>query len=135
MSAQETFYKTLYTEKEAATSCENETCSLFSSNNIKLSQIEKDLCDKALTLKECSESLYELSNNKSPGSDGFTTEFYKFFWTDIKQYISDSFNYSYQTGQLSLDQTQAVLTLLPKPNKDLILLKNWRPISLLNTDY
>ena len=136
LSAQETFYKTLYTEKEAATSCENETCSLFSSNNnTKLSQIEKDLCDKALTLKECSESLYELSNNKSPGSDGFTTEFYKFFWTDIKQYIYDSFNYSYQTGQLSLDQSQAVLTLLPKPNKDLRLLKNWRPISLLNTDY
>ena len=36
---------------------------------------------------------------------------------------------------LSIDQRRAVLSLIPKPNKDLRYLKNWRPISLLNTDY
>ena len=28
-----------------------------------------------------------------------------------------------------------MLTLLPKPGKDIRQLKNWRPMSLLNTDY
>jgi len=28
-----------------------------------------------------------------------------------------------------------VISLLPKKNKDTLLLKNWRPISLLNVDY
>jgi hypothetical protein len=43
--------------------------------------------------------------------------------------------YSYQSGLLSIEQRRAVLNLIPKPNKDIRYLKNWRPISLLNTDY
>ena len=29
----------------------------------------------------------------------------------------------------------AIINLIPKKDKDLIFLKNWRPVSLLNTDY
>ncbi len=31
--------------------------------------------------------------------------------------------------------TQGVIHLIPKPQKDLSQLENWRPISLLNNDY
>lgn len=30
---------------------------------------------------------------------------------------------------------QGLITLIPKPNRDPLLLENWRPISLLNTSY
>jgi hypothetical protein len=36
-----------------------------------------------LSFKECGESLKLMKNGKSPGSNGFTVDFYKFFWNDI----------------------------------------------------
>ena len=47
----------------------------------------------------------------------------------------ESFLYAFENGILSIDQRRAILTLLPKSGKDLRWLKNWRPLSLLNTDY
>ena len=54
---------------------------------------------------------------KSPGLDGFTVEFFKFFWTDLKFLILRSINYEYNIGSLSVTQKQRVITCLPKPNK------------------
>ena len=76
-----------------------------------------------------------MKNNKSPGLDGFTVEFFKFFWINIGYYILNSLNYGYRTGSLSITQKQGVITCIPKPNKSRISLKNWRPISLLNEIY
>ena len=46
----------------------------------------------------------------------------------------DALNYSYEHGQLSTSQRQAVITLLEKKDKDKRFIKNWRPISLINVD-
>ena len=76
-----------------------------------------------------------MNNDTSPGSDGFTTEFLKFFWKDLGQFVLRSLNYAYANGELSITQKQGVIVCLPKPNKPKQYLKNWRPISLLNTIY
>ena len=47
----------------------------------------------------------------------------------------NSFNYSFVKGELSISQRQGITRLIPKKDKNLTLLKNWRPISLLNVDY
>ena len=47
--------------------------------------------------------------------------------------IIESFNTSIEEGELSNSQRQAVITLLDN-KKDRALIKNWRPISLLNND-
>ena len=93
------------------------------------------MCDEVLTLEEITKALKLLPNNKSPGSDGFTTNFYKFFWIDIKDFLFDSFRYSFTHGTLSNDKKLGVLNLIPKTQKDLRYLSNWRPVSLLQTDY
>ena len=49
--------------------------------------------------------------------------------------LFESFLHSFESGLLSLDQRRAVLSLIPKAKKDLRYLKNWRPLSLSNTDY
>ena len=46
-----------------------------------------------------------------------------------------SLKYAYKNGKLSIDQQRGIINLIPKKDKDHRLLKNWRPISLLNTDY
>ena len=45
-----------------------------------------------------------MKNNKSPGLDGFTVEFFKFFWVDIGALILRSINYGYINGSLSVTQ-------------------------------
>ena len=75
-----------------------------------------------------------MANNKAPGCDGLSPEFYKYFWPDIKTLLIDSLNEGYYRGELSESQKQSILTLIFKKG-DRKLLDNWRPISLLNTDY
>ena len=43
-------------------------------------------------------------------------------------------NFSFQEGELSTSQKQAVITLAQKKNRSKRLLKSLRPISLLNFD-
>ena len=74
-------------------------------------------------------------NNKTPGSDGFPAELYKFFWQDINLYLIKALNTANRKGILSISQRRGLISLLPKENKILHYFKNWRPISLLNCDY
>ena len=46
----------------------------------------------------------------------------------------DSLNDSYDCGELSNFQKEAILTLIEKKDKDKRYLSNWRPISLINVD-
>ena len=133
LNEEKKFYENLYKSNDRL-SCE-ENCDLFTKQSNKLNEEEKKRCDTQISLKECSESLKNMSNNKTPGSDGFNTEFYKFFWPSIRYLVYESYLYGFEKGELSIDQRRAVINLLPKPDKDLRYLKNWRPISLLNTDY
>lgn len=101
----------------------------------KLSEEEQEESNTDFELTDLEFVIKNMKNGKSPGNDGFLAEFYKIFWHDIKHLLLASFNQSYRYGVLPTSQKQGVITLLPKQGKDSRLLKNWRPISLLNTDY
>ena len=130
---QKKFYEKLYTTKIGKTN------TIFEDKkknaNPQLKSELKELCDSPLTIEECGAALKKLQNNKSPGADGFTTNFYKFFWPDIKENLFESYVYSEKNGSLSSYQKLGILNLAPKDGKDLRYLKNWRPITLLTTDY
>jgi exonuclease III len=133
LKEQVSFYKKLYCNQSANSCMDN--CSLLQENFPVISDVDKEKCDSDVTIEELGFALAELSNNKSPGSDGFTAEFYKFFWADLKLLFFEVVQYEFETGMLSTEQRRSLLTLLPKPEKDTRYLKNWRPLSLLNTDY
>ena len=88
-----------------------------------------------ITYAELLQALKQMKNDKSPGLDGYTAEFYKFFGADLGIFLLRSINYGYETGSLSITQKQGVITCLPKSDRDRNYLKNWRPISLLNVVY
>lgn len=64
-----------------------------------------------------------MKNNKSPGSDGFTAEFYKFFWADLKNYITKAINQIFLRGELPVSQRLGVISCLPKGDKPRQFLK------------
>ena len=100
----------------------------------KLSYDMRNSCEGRLSVKECFDCLQSFENNKSPGNDGLTVEFYKTFWNAIGNLLVDSLNYLYECGELSNSQKQAVITLIQKKGKDKRNICNWRPISLINVD-
>ena len=85
-------------------------------------------------LNECWNALSSMKNGKSPGNDGFTNEFYVAFFGELGPLLLKTFNYSFEKGELSASQKQAVITLIQKKDRDVTLIKNWRPISLINVD-
>lgn len=128
------FYQTLYSRKLDKIE-EHEGFFLDGHNIPQISAEDRELCEAPITETEIQTALKHMKNNKSPGSDGFPCEFYKFFWKDLGHFMYRSFQQSFRDGQLSITQRQGVITCLPKGEKPRQFLKNWRPITLLNTDY
>ena len=94
------------------------------------------MLEGCITIEEAGKILYKMKSNKSPGADGgFTSEFFKVFWKYLGIFVIRSINYEYSVNSLSITQRHGIITCLPKGDKPKHFLKNWRPISLLNTVY
>jgi hypothetical protein len=75
-----------------------------------------------------------MAAGKSPGGDGLPAEFYKEFFSDIGPILIKIAN-AQSNRPLARSQRKGIITLLPKKDSDTALLSNWRPVSLVNTDY
>ena len=84
------------------------------------------------------EDIYTAINSfkegKSPGHDGLTIEWYETVWYLIKHDFHQMVIEVLNNRKMSASQYRGIITLLYK-NGDRNLLKNWRPITLLNVDY
>ena len=69
------------------------------------------------------------------GIDGLTIKFYVYFWDLIKEDLLNCFEHSFLVGKLLLSQRQGLINLIPKKKKNLSLIGNWRPITLLTVGY
>ena len=100
-----------------------------------LSPEESMALESNLTLDELKNVLKSFQNNKSPGEDGFSKEFYETFFDLIGIHLLNSYNEAFNNGQLSISQRRGVICLIPKDDSCLSELSNWRPLTLLNVDY
>ena len=101
----------------------------------KLSKEQANNIEGLLTYKEISNSLHQMKSAKSPGISGFTAEFFKTFWRQLGYFVLRSLNLGFHKGELSITQRQGLITCIPKEDKAKNLLKNWRPLTLLDVVY
>lgn len=100
----------------------------------KISDIHRERLEEAYSERELFQALQKLHKGKTPGSDGLSADFYLKFWDFIKKPLLASLDFGLQIGELSTEQRRGIITLIPKKSVDRRQIRNWRPISLLNTD-
>ena len=125
------FYKHLYSSEPTDPHKQD---AFLQINTPILSPDERNICEGHVTQHELNKALLSMENNKSPGLEGLTTNFYKHFWNILGPDLTNILNFAYENGSLALSQRRGVISLLFKKG-DRTKLKNWRPITLLNTDY
>ena len=127
------FYENLYKEQEN-TDIENTSLNPIKERLKKIDEEEKMTLDKVISMEELG-NIVKSKNNKSPGPDGFTNEFYKILWPNIKNLLLKLLNIYKHKGQINPAQLESIITCIPKGGKLRNNLKNWRPITLLNSIY
>lgn len=62
-------------------------------------------------------------------------EYYQAFAEKLAPFLHQVILKSTEKGTLPPSMIQGLITLIPKPKKDICHINNWRPISLLNNDH
>ena len=90
----------------------------------KLSDEDRDNLEGPLNYEECKNVLESFQNDKSPGEDGFTVEFYKLFYDLLSENLLACLNEAYEETELTISQRRGIITLLPKEDGSLLDLHN-----------
>ena len=125
----ESFYQVLYTE------CNYNEFTITNSSGVFLCNEDKMLLEQDINVDELWNAISTMKLNKAPGLDGLPVEFYRTFWTHIKDLLLELYRKCYDTGLLNPSSRKGVISLLLKGDKDPTFVKNWRPLTLLNLDY
>ena len=99
----------------------------------RLNQEKIEIINNSNTSTEVKAVIKNLPKNKSPGSDGFTGEFYQTFREELMPILLKLFQKISEEGTRPNSFYEAMITLIPKAEKDNTQKKeNCRPISLIN---
>jgi exonuclease III len=80
LKEQRTFYKNLYSENKKINCNDENILKYVDMSKVQvLTNEESRKCEGQIEYKELLAALKKTKNNKSPGNDGYTTEFFKFF--------------------------------------------------------
>ena len=101
----------------------------------RLNQEKIEIMNNPITSTETENFVIQnLPQNKSPGSDGFTGEFYQTFREELMPVLLKLFQKITEEGTLPNSLNKATITLIPKPDKDNTKKENYRLTSLMNID-
>ena len=103
-------------------------------NLSRLKQEEIENMTRPIKSTETETVMKNLPTNKSPGPDGSTGEFYQTFREELTPILLKLFQNIAEGGTLPNSFYEATITLIPKPDKDVMKKENYRPVSLMNTD-
>jgi hypothetical protein len=98
-------------------------------NHPKLNQEDIIHLNRSITQNEIEAA--SLPKKESPGSDGFSVEFYQTFKEELILTLLKLFHEIEREGTLPKSFCEASITLIPKPDKDTSKKENYSPISLI----
>ena len=129
LKEQHRFYEQLYDIEDGI------NFELKNNHGVEITSDMKTSMDKPITQIEIVNAIKSMKNSKTPGPDGLPAEFYKLFWNSIAHVFCEMLSYCYKQNQCPGDIKTGILNLIPKKGKDSRMLRNLRPITLLNVDY
>lgn len=141
------YHEKLQTRQEWTEERSRATDEILNKLDKKLTEEEQNLMARTVDEHEIAESLRNCANGKTPGCDGITFEFWK-YWAkakrenpkgekevpDIIKMLGMLYNDIEKYGIMCESFVKAGMTLIYK-KKDIRRIENYRPISLVNTDY
>ena len=108
------YYKNLFIERQHLSEHDINNFLNRVSKFLQLSTEQSLECEKYITEKELYETLKSMPNNKSPGNDGFTKEFFKKFWFEVRKPFLSCVLHSFVKEEIYILQRQAIIGLIEK---------------------
>nr|GEZ43139.1 RNA-directed DNA polymerase, eukaryota [Tanacetum cinerariifolium] len=90
--------------------------------------------DKPISVEEIKVAVWDCGENKSPGPDGYTFEFYRHFWDLISIDFCAAITYFFDHGSFPRGGNSSFIALIPKVI-DAKFVNDFRPISLIGSVY
>lgn len=130
------YYKELYNLKENEKTTKSQILSFFQKLSLpQTTETQNKSLVQAISANDVQTHISKLKMNKSPGSDGFTNEFYKEFKQEISPLLVRAFNWALNNNIWANTWNSGIITVVHKPGKNPNECASYRPISLLNTDH
>ncbi|GAA0151838.1 hypothetical protein LIER_10467 [Lithospermum erythrorhizon] len=86
------------------------------------------------SLEEVKRAFHDMANGKSPGPDGFSSEFYKHNWNVVGGVVYEAIVHVFATGEFPAALNATTITLVPKVEYPKSM-KEYRPIPCCNILY
>ena len=128
------FYSKLYEDYDKGNLAEMDVNDEFFDEITPVSGTDERKVIEPINLEELGRTLAGCSDS-APGPDGIQYSYYKALWRTMGPLLVEAWSYTIRTGNLCESHKISFLKLIPKPNKDLKKLTNWRPITLSNCDH
>lgn len=98
------------------------------------SDAQRTALQKTVTEEEVKATLFAMPQNKSPGPDGYSVEFFKASWDTVGNDVTKAVKEFFSNGRLLRELNTTAIALIPKQPK-VCTLGDYRPISCCNLIY